>query len=66
MGDYKTECPECGGSLSVIQLTWAGKMPLHEDGFSFSESKSGQATDDELVECDSCGKTFPLSDLMNV
>lgn len=66
MGDYKTECPACGGSLSVVQLSWVGRMPLEEDGFSFVDADSGSATDDEVVKCDKCGKKFSLGDLMNV
>jgi len=66
MGDYKTECPECGGSLSVVQLSWTGRMPLRGDGFCFDEAHSGSATEDEIVKCDKCEKEFSLADLMNV
>lgn len=62
MGEFKPKCPVCGGGLSVVQLSWIGKMPLRADGFSFDEADTS-ATDNEVVKCNSCGKEFSLSEL---
>lgn len=60
---YKTTCPKCAGSLSVVQLTWTGKMPLHKDGFSFDEANTS-GTDGEIVSCDRCGEEYSLGALL--
>lgn len=50
---YRTECPKCHiGNLRLMQFTGYCALPIHADGFDFTDSAI--ETDDELVSCDNC------------
>ncbi|MCR4427560.1 MAG: hypothetical protein NUW23_15490, partial [Firmicutes bacterium] len=62
---YRTTCPKCGAEDSLYVVSGyfrATRMFLTQDGFSPMDAKQFD-TEDEKVECDSCGATFDLGDL---
>ena len=62
---FKSQCPLCktDGQLTVISGTFtAFGMVLLKDGFAFCDAKNVH-TEDELVECQACGKIFHLEEL---
>ena len=62
---YQTKCPSCDveDKMSVVGGVFhAVSMPLHDDGFDFSEAKNVH-TEDETICCEGCGRFFSLSDL---
>lgn len=62
---FSTACPTCGadGYLYVVfaKVTLDG-VPLTSDGFSFTDAKQVH-TEDELIECSSCGRVFDLAEV---
>lgn len=62
-------CPHCGACpddarLEVVSGTFvARRVLLTEDGFDLMDAKRLD-TEDEVVRCDACGASFPLSDVM--
>lgn len=63
-GSFDTACPYChvDGELAVVHLTADTDIPLHEDGFSTTDAKRFD-TSDEVVHCKACDKRFPLSEV---
>ncbi len=60
---FKLECP-VGKSdeLSLVAAQWVGSTPLTADGFSFQDARLS-STEDETVECQTCGHRFPLTEI---
>lgn len=59
---YRSNCRSCGGQLYVVSGEFvASPMPLHRDGFSFSEAKN-VATENVVVHCSTCDSTLSLAD----
>lgn len=64
---YRLTCPKCGADSEEARLTViSGKfestnMLLCEDGFSVVDARQFN-TEDEMVWCKVCERTFPLSD----
>jgi len=69
MGDFRTSCPRCGAAEedACLEVVYAevslGGVPLQEDGFSLSDAKSMDTTN-ELVKCHACNWTFPLGECL--
>jgi hypothetical protein len=62
MTAYRSNCRSCGGQLYVVSGDFqASPMPLHRDGFSFSEAKH-VATENEVIHCSTCDSTLSLGD----
>jgi hypothetical protein len=62
MTAYRSNCRACGGQLYVVSGEFAASpMPLHRDGFSFSEAKN-VATENEVIHCSTCDSTLTLAD----
>lgn len=57
---WRLSCPRCASSdLWVVAGSFAGRMRLCADGFTFTDA-AWLATEDEQVECGACGAVFPL------
>jgi len=71
---WTTLCPQCGadGELVVVEAVLVGtgerlrfRSLLYADGFSVPvEDIRDCSTEDELVECGSCGARLDLADLV--
>lgn len=61
---FNTTCPYCKkeGELHVVHMTVCTKIPLGPDGFSTTDAKYFESSD-EVVKCEACDKTFPLSEV---
>jgi len=60
---YKTTCPVCGGDLFVVEAKIYLNTRLEPHGFDIMDSKVLD-TDDEVVRCGKCNRTFKLSELV--
>ena len=61
---WRLRCPGCGaeGDLYVVAGSFTGRIPLGRDGFAFVDAEWVD-TEDEVVECGTCGHRFPLVEL---
>lgn len=60
---FRTTCPDCDGRLYVISMKVATRIPVEPDGFSTTDAEFFD-TEDEVIECDTCGRLFGCGDLM--
>lgn len=62
MSSYRSTCRSCGGQLYVVSGEFeSSPMPLHHDGFSFTEAKQ-VSTENEVIHCSLCDTTLTLAD----